>query len=82
VFLPLDLYERDRRRAERLREGLGAEADPTSPGLRFVLSHPHVCLAILGFRTPAEVANAATDSTCLAAARLAALLDQVGIPLG
>jgi aryl-alcohol dehydrogenase-like predicted oxidoreductase len=54
-FFPLDLYERDRRRAERLRERIGAEADLGSFGLRFVLSHPHIAAAILGFRTPAQI---------------------------
>jgi aryl-alcohol dehydrogenase-like predicted oxidoreductase len=54
-FFPLDLYERDRRRAERLRGVLGLEGDLGSLGLRFVLSHPHVCSAILGFRAPVQI---------------------------
>ena len=54
-FFPFDLYERDRLRAARLREGLGPEADLTSLGLRFVLSHPRVHAAIVGFRAPAQM---------------------------
>jgi aryl-alcohol dehydrogenase-like predicted oxidoreductase len=54
-FFPLDLYERDRRRAARLRTQCSAGADLASLGLRFVLGHPHVAAAIIGFRTAAEV---------------------------
>jgi aryl-alcohol dehydrogenase-like predicted oxidoreductase len=74
-FFPLHLYERDRRRAERLRERLGAEADLGSLGLRFVLSHPHVSAAIVGFRASGQVGEAAgADMTPLPGERLAELL--------
>lgn len=54
-FFPLDLYERDRRRAARLRERFGKQTDLGNLGLRFVLSHPHVSAAIVGFRAPAQI---------------------------
>jgi len=54
-FFPLDLYERDRRRAGRLGGVLGPEGDLRSLGLRFVLSHPHISAAILGFRAPVQI---------------------------
>lgn len=49
-FFPLDLYQRDRQRAaaieSRLREG-SQRIDKVA--LRFVLSHPHITSAIVGF---------------------------------
>jgi L-galactose dehydrogenase/L-glyceraldehyde 3-phosphate reductase len=54
-FFPLDLYERDRRRAARLRERFGEQVDLESLGLRFVLSHPHLSAAIVGFREAAQI---------------------------
>jgi aryl-alcohol dehydrogenase-like predicted oxidoreductase len=57
-FFPLELYERDLRRAARLRERFGAEADLGNLGLRFVLSHPYLSAAIVGFREPAQIDGA------------------------
>lgn len=48
-FFPLDLYERDRRRAARVREQLGSGASLPQTAIRFALAHPHVSSAIIGF---------------------------------
>lgn len=57
-FFPLALYERDLARAARLRARLGAGSALTRAALRFVLAHPHVSAAILGFREPREIEEA------------------------
>jgi aryl-alcohol dehydrogenase-like predicted oxidoreductase len=54
-FFPLALYERDQRRAARLRERLGERGDLASLGLCFVLGHPHISSAIVGFRTSGQI---------------------------
>jgi aryl-alcohol dehydrogenase-like predicted oxidoreductase len=55
-FFPLALYERDRRRASRLRQRLGTDdAGLASLALRFVLGHPSLSSAILGFRTTDQI---------------------------
>jgi aryl-alcohol dehydrogenase-like predicted oxidoreductase len=80
-FFPLALYERDRRRATQLRERLGEQADLGSFGLRFVLSHPHVSSAIVGFRAPGEVEEAACANMApLSGERLAEALRTTGVP--
>lgn len=58
-FFPLALYERDRRRAERVAMLLGPSRNLGADALRFVLGHPHVSAAIIGFRDPGEVDEAA-----------------------
>ena len=57
-FFPLSLYERDTRRAKRLQEILDARIDMHELAVRFVLSHPGVTSAILGFGEPAHVESA------------------------
>ena len=49
AFFPLALYERDRLRADRLRDTLGPERDLPQEAIRFVLSHPQVSSALVGF---------------------------------
>ena len=56
-FFPLALYERDLRRAERLAAELGG-ADMKEVALRFVLSHPDVAAAIVGFGAPGQIDEA------------------------
>lgn len=53
-FFPLALYERDRERARQFGDG------PALPerALRFVLAHPHVHSAIVGFGVPEHVDEA------------------------
>jgi aryl-alcohol dehydrogenase-like predicted oxidoreductase len=57
-FFPLDLYERDCRRAESLVAVLPQGMTPEAAAVRFALSHPKVTSAIIGFATPAEVQDA------------------------
>jgi aryl-alcohol dehydrogenase-like predicted oxidoreductase len=54
-FFPLALYERDQRRATRLAELLGPARSLTGAALQFVLGHPHVAAAIIGFRGSGEI---------------------------
>jgi L-galactose dehydrogenase/L-glyceraldehyde 3-phosphate reductase len=48
-FFPLSLYERDQRQAARLREALGPGRCLPQEAIRFVLGHPQICAAIVGF---------------------------------
>jgi L-galactose dehydrogenase/L-glyceraldehyde 3-phosphate reductase len=48
-FFPLALYERDQQRAARLQELLGAQRRLPCEAVRFVLSHPDVSSALIGF---------------------------------
>ena len=48
-FFPLDLYQRDQQRVECLQKLLPDELTPINAALRFVLSHPQVTSAIVGF---------------------------------
>lgn len=48
-FFPLDLYQRDRLRAARLRERLGPRRNLPQEAIRFALAHPQVHSAIVGF---------------------------------
>src|SRR5262249_22108720 len=54
-FFPLSLYERDLDRARGLRERLGDRMSVAEYAVRFVLSHPVVSSAIIGFGSPEHV---------------------------
>ena len=58
-FFPLALYEQDCARAEQLSERLPEGMRREEGALRFAISHPAVSSAIIGFGSPAEVAEAA-----------------------
>lgn len=58
-YFPLDLYHRDRRRGEHVRRILDPGTDLREIALRFVLSHPAVTSAIIGFGAPGHVTAAA-----------------------
>ncbi len=55
-FFPLDLYQRDCRRAEQLASVLPTGMRTEEAAVRYSLSHPGVTSAIIGFATPAQVA--------------------------
>lgn len=57
-FFPLELYERDCRRAEGFRELLPAGISPQEAAVRFAISHPGVTSAIVGLARQTEVADA------------------------
>jgi aryl-alcohol dehydrogenase-like predicted oxidoreductase len=48
-FFPLDLYERDRRRAAQVETILGADRRLSQESIRFAVSHPSISSAIVGF---------------------------------
>jgi len=48
-YFPLDLYERDRRRADHLETILGADRKLLDESIRFVLNHQSVSSALIGF---------------------------------
>lgn len=54
-FFPLALYERDRRRAERLQASLAAGRTLPHEAIRFALAHPDIHSAIIGFAQPGEI---------------------------
>jgi aryl-alcohol dehydrogenase-like predicted oxidoreductase len=54
-FFPLALYERDAQRAQLLRQRAGDRFKPAELAVRFVLSHPGVSSAIIGFGSPQHV---------------------------
>ena len=70
-FFPLEVYERDRRRAatfaQRLPEGLPL----SEAALRFALHDPEVNLCLVGFSDPEQVAAAAAAEAGGAAAKVA-----------
>jgi L-galactose dehydrogenase/L-glyceraldehyde 3-phosphate reductase len=53
-YFPLSLYERDAERARRLHSDAAGKS-LTEAAVRFVLSHPAVSSAIIGFGSPAHV---------------------------
>lgn len=57
-FFPLDLYERDARRAAQLREQLAGRVDLAEAAVRIVLAHPAVTSALVGFSEPSQVDDA------------------------
>ena len=63
-FFPLDLYQRDRERAARIRERLGPRRNLPQEAIRFAVAHPQVHSAIVGFGETRHVdeAIAALDS--------------------
>ncbi len=54
-YFPLALYQRDAERAKALRERILGRFTPTEFAVRFVLSHPAVSSAIIGFGSPEHV---------------------------
>ncbi len=60
-FFPLALYQRDQRRAARLQKLLGLDRNLKTEAIRFVLSHSHVSAAIIGFREPWQIDEAAAS---------------------
>ena len=57
-FFPLELYERDRRRAELLRAGLSPGTSLARTAVRYVLNQPGVTSALIGFSAPEQVDEA------------------------
>lgn len=57
-FFPLDLYQRDQLRAKQCVAALPQKIQPREAALRFVISHPGVTSAIIGFGEPAHVETA------------------------
>ena len=66
-FFPLDLYEKDRRRAIQIRDMLGADQCLPEVAVRFALAHPHVTSALVGFAKREQIDDAlrAFDTTSL-----------------
>jgi aryl-alcohol dehydrogenase-like predicted oxidoreductase len=59
-FFPLALYERDRARADQLREHFGTSRTLPTEAIRFALAHSYVHSAIIGFATPEQIDEAVT----------------------
>ena len=57
-FFPLDLYQRDRRRAVGLKAALGPERRLPVEAVRFALAHPQISSAIIGFGAVREIDEA------------------------
>ena len=57
-FFPLSLFERDRNRAARLQAALGADGCMSHAAIRFVLSHPSIHSAIIGFGETTDLDDA------------------------
>jgi aryl-alcohol dehydrogenase-like predicted oxidoreductase len=57
-FFPLDLYQRDQARAAAVERALSGEKSLPEIAVRFVLSHPTVTSALIGFGSPEEVEQA------------------------
>jgi aryl-alcohol dehydrogenase-like predicted oxidoreductase len=57
-FFPLDLYQRDRRRAEALAKRLGGSTSLAQTALRYVLSLPEITAAIIGLGAVEQVDEA------------------------
>jgi aryl-alcohol dehydrogenase-like predicted oxidoreductase len=57
-FFPLDLYQRDQRRAANLARILPPALSPREMALRFVLGHPHIATAIVGLADVDQVDEA------------------------
>jgi aryl-alcohol dehydrogenase-like predicted oxidoreductase len=57
-FFPLDLYQRDQQRASELLSRMGPVSDLKGLAVRYVLSHPQITSAIIGFGEAAHVDDA------------------------
>lgn len=57
-FFPLDLYERDRQRADEIAKGLPHGRSVPEVALQFALAHPAVSAAIVGFGNAEEIRQA------------------------
>ena len=57
-FFPLSLYERDQRRAARLKELASLNGNLQRQAVRFVLAHPQVSSALVGFGEPWQIDEA------------------------
>ena len=59
-FFPLDLYQRDQARAKSIEQALPPGKTLPEIAVRFVLDHPVVTSALIGFGSPEEVEQAVT----------------------
>lgn len=66
-FFPLDLYERDRRRAAELRLQMNGNPSPAHTAVRFALAHPQIHAAIIGFAETWQIDEAVAAADSLAA---------------
>lgn len=68
-FFPLDLYRRDCERAARVQNLLGPNRPLSQEAVRFVLAHPHVSTALIGFADQSQIDEAisALESVALLA---------------
>ncbi len=57
-FFPLALYERDREKARRLQQAIGAARQLPAEAIRFALAHPHLHSAIIGFASAGQIDDA------------------------
>lgn len=57
-FFPLDLYQRDRAQAARLAQAIPGPLRLPEVALRFVLGHPAITSALIGFGSPEQVEEA------------------------
>lgn len=57
-FFPLALYERDRQRANRIREALGPAGHLPQEAIRFALTHSQISSAIVGFGAVSQIDEA------------------------
>ncbi len=62
-FFPLDLYERDRARAQSLAKELPPGESLADTAVRFVLEHEQIASAIIGFGEPQHVDAAARSAS-------------------
>jgi len=62
-FFPLDLYQRDLLRAARIRSKLPPQVDLAQAALRFSITHPAVHSALIGFRSPEQIDQAAENAS-------------------
>jgi aryl-alcohol dehydrogenase-like predicted oxidoreductase len=57
-FFPIELYERDRQRAARLRKVLSLNRSLAQEAIRFALDHEHISSAIIGWSCVEEIDDA------------------------
>jgi len=79
-FFPLALYERDRARAAQLQSALPASTRLAHAAIRFVLAHPQISSALIGFGAVAEIDEALAaleaDGTDIDRDRLLSVLER------